>query len=40
VTGESYVQVFKDVAPANPTVKLYRPNGVAEEAFTNPAQGR
>jgi branched-chain amino acid transport system substrate-binding protein len=39
VTGENYVQVFKDVAAANPTTKLYGPDGVAEEAFTNPAEG-
>jgi branched-chain amino acid transport system substrate-binding protein len=39
VTGENYVQVFKDVAAANPTAKLYGPDGVAEEAFTNPAKG-
>ncbi len=39
VTGENYVQVFKDVAAANPDVKLYGPDGVAEEAFTNPAEG-
>ena len=39
VTGENYVQVFKDVAAANPNVKLYGPDGVAEEAFTNPAKG-
>jgi branched-chain amino acid transport system substrate-binding protein len=39
VTGENYVQVFKDVAAANPDVKLYGPDGVAEEAFTNPAKG-
>jgi branched-chain amino acid transport system substrate-binding protein len=39
VTGENYVQVFKDVAAANPTTKLYGPDGVAEEAFTNPAKG-
>src|SRR5215208_3877120 len=39
VTGENYVQVFKDVAAANPSVKLYGPDGVAEEAFTNPAKG-
>jgi branched-chain amino acid transport system substrate-binding protein len=39
VTGENYVQVFKDVAAASPTVKLYGPDGVAEEAFTNPAKG-
>jgi len=39
VTGENYVQVFKDVAAANPSVKLYGPDGVAEEAFTNPKKG-
>jgi branched-chain amino acid transport system substrate-binding protein len=39
VTGENYVQVFKDVAAANPDVKLYGPDGVAEEAFTNPSKG-
>jgi branched-chain amino acid transport system substrate-binding protein len=39
VTGENYVQVFKDVAAANPAVKLYGPDGVAEEAFTNPSKG-
>lgn len=39
VTGENGVQVFKDVAAANSTVKLYGPDGVAEEAFTNPAKG-
>ena len=39
MTGENYVQVFKDVAAANPDVKLYGPDGVAEEAFTDPAKG-
>ncbi len=39
VTGENGVQVFKDVAAANPTVKLYGPDGVAEAAFTNPKKG-
>jgi branched-chain amino acid transport system substrate-binding protein len=38
VTGENYVQVFKDVAAANPTAKLYGPDGVAEAAFTDPSQ--
>jgi branched-chain amino acid transport system substrate-binding protein len=38
VTGENYVQVFKDVAAANPTAKLYGPDGVAEGAFTDPAE--
>jgi branched-chain amino acid transport system substrate-binding protein len=39
VTGENGVQVFKDVAAANGTAKLYGPDGVAEEAFFNPAKG-
>ena len=39
VTGENGVQVFKDVAAASPTAKLYGPDGVAEEAFTNPEKG-
>jgi branched-chain amino acid transport system substrate-binding protein len=39
VTGENYIQVFKDVAAANPQIKLYGPDGVAEEAFTNPKKG-
>jgi branched-chain amino acid transport system substrate-binding protein len=39
VTGENYVQVFKDVAAAAPDAKLYGPDGVAEEAFTNPKKG-
>jgi branched-chain amino acid transport system substrate-binding protein len=33
------VQVYKDVAAAAPNAKLYGPDGVAEEAFTNPAKG-
>lgn len=39
VTGENGVQVFKDVGAANKTAKLYGPDGVAEEAFTNPKKG-
>ena len=39
MTGENYVQVFKDVAAAKPDIKLYGPDGVAEEAFTNPKKG-
>jgi branched-chain amino acid transport system substrate-binding protein len=39
VTGENYVQVYKDVAAANPDVKLYGPDGVTEAAFTDPAKG-
>jgi len=39
VTGENYVQVFKDVAAAQPDIKLYGPDGVAESAFTNEKEG-
>ena len=39
VTGENGVQVYKDVAASNPSAKLYGPDGVAEEAFTNPKKG-
>ncbi len=39
VTGENYVQVFKDVAAAQPDIKLYGPDGVAEAAFTDPKEG-
>jgi len=39
VTGENGVQVFKDAAAACPKCKLYGPDGVAEEAFTNPQKG-
>ncbi len=39
VTGENYVQVFKDVAAANKTAKLYGPDGVAEKAFSNAKEG-
>ncbi len=39
VTGENYVQVFKDVGAAQPDIKLFGPDGVAEAAFTDPAEG-
>jgi branched-chain amino acid transport system substrate-binding protein len=39
VTGENGVQVFKDAAAACEDCKLYGADGVAEEAFTNPAEG-
>ena len=39
VTGENGVQVFKDVAAANKTVKMYGPDGVSEPAFADPKQG-
>jgi branched-chain amino acid transport system substrate-binding protein len=38
-TDQNGVQVFKDVAAADPTAKLYGPDGVTEEAFTNPKKG-
>jgi branched-chain amino acid transport system substrate-binding protein len=39
VTGENGVQVYKDIAVANPTAKLYGPDGVSNEAFSDPKQG-
>jgi branched-chain amino acid transport system substrate-binding protein len=39
VTGENYVQVFKDVGAACPDCKLYGPDGVAEAAFSDPKKG-
>ena len=39
VTGENGVQVYKDAAAAKADMKLYGPDGVAEEAFTNPKEG-
>ena len=39
MTGENYVQVFKDVAAACPDCKLYGPDGVAEAAFSDPGEG-
>ena len=39
VTGENGVQVFKDVAKAAPKAKLYGPDGVTEESFSNPKKG-
>jgi branched-chain amino acid transport system substrate-binding protein len=39
VTGENGVQVYKDVASAAPNAKLYGPDGVTEEAFSNPKKG-
>ena len=38
VTGENGVQLYKDVAAADPDIKLYGPDGIAEEAFYNPAK--
>jgi len=34
ITQNKGVQVFKDVAAANPTIKLFGPDGVAESAFS------
>jgi branched-chain amino acid transport system substrate-binding protein len=39
VTGENGIQVYKDVAAAAPNAKLYGPDGVTEEAFSNPKEG-
>jgi branched-chain amino acid transport system substrate-binding protein len=39
VTGENGIQVYKDAAAAAPNAKLYGPDGVTEEAFTNPKKG-
>ncbi len=39
VTGENGVQVFKDVAAAQPDAKLYGPDGIAEASFSDPKKG-
>jgi branched-chain amino acid transport system substrate-binding protein len=39
VTGENGVQVYKDAAAAKADLKLYGPDGVTEEAFSNPKEG-
>lgn len=39
VTAENGVQVYKDVAAANKAAKLYGPDGVVTEGFTNPKKG-
>jgi branched-chain amino acid transport system substrate-binding protein len=39
VTQNNAVQVFKDVSAALPQARLYGPDGVAEGAFANPAEG-
>ena len=38
-TDQGGVQVFKDVAAADPKAKMYGPDGVTEPAFTDPKQG-
>jgi branched-chain amino acid transport system substrate-binding protein len=35
ITQNKGVQVFKDVAAANPTIKMFGPDGVAESAFSS-----
>jgi branched-chain amino acid transport system substrate-binding protein len=39
ITSNNAVQLYKDVAAALPQAKLYGPDGVAEDAFTNPKEG-
>jgi branched-chain amino acid transport system substrate-binding protein len=39
VTANNAVQLFKDLSAADPSAKLFGPDGVAEESFTDPAQG-
>ncbi len=39
VTGENFVQVFKDVGVAAPDAKLYGPDGVADKPFVDPKKG-
>jgi branched-chain amino acid transport system substrate-binding protein len=38
VTANGAVQLYKDVGAANPTIKLYGPDGVCESGFTNPSK--
>jgi branched-chain amino acid transport system substrate-binding protein len=39
ITANGAVQLYKDVLAANPDIKLYGPDGVAETGFTDPAEG-
>jgi branched-chain amino acid transport system substrate-binding protein len=39
VTAENGAQVFKDVAAATPKAKLYGPDGVTSDTFTDPKKG-
>jgi len=39
ITANGAVQLFKDVAAALPDAQLYGPDGVAESAFADPAEG-
>jgi branched-chain amino acid transport system substrate-binding protein len=38
VTANGAIQLYKDVAAALPTAKLYGPDGVCESGFTNPSK--
>jgi branched-chain amino acid transport system substrate-binding protein len=39
ITANNAVQLYKDVAAADPQIKLYGPDGVAETGFTDPKEG-
>jgi branched-chain amino acid transport system substrate-binding protein len=39
ITANGAVQLYKDVLAANPGIKLYGPDGVAETGFTDPEEG-
>ncbi|HEY6779147.1 MAG TPA: branched-chain amino acid ABC transporter substrate-binding protein [Thermoleophilaceae bacterium] len=39
ITANGAVQLYKDVLAANPDIKLYGPDGVAETGFTDPGEG-
>ena len=39
ITANGAVQLYKDVLAANPGIKLYGPDGVAETGFTDPGEG-
>jgi branched-chain amino acid transport system substrate-binding protein len=39
ITANGAVQLYKDVLAANPNIKMYGPDGVAETGFTDPAEG-
>jgi branched-chain amino acid transport system substrate-binding protein len=39
ITANGAVQLYKDVLAANPGIKLYGPDGIAETGFTDPGEG-
>jgi branched-chain amino acid transport system substrate-binding protein len=39
ITANNAVQLFKDMAAALPSAKLYGPDGICEQGFTDPAKG-